>query len=64
MQVFMHCLNQVLGAHNGESGRGSNPLMMAGGQKKGGDKEPATWRVPSSFECEARKALVPDLPLK
>lgn len=42
-----------------ESGRGSNPLMMAGGQKKRGDKEPATWRVPSSFECEARKALVP-----
>ena len=59
MHVCVHCLNQVLGAHNEESGRGSNPLMMARGLKKGGDKEPATWRVPRSFECEARKVLVP-----
>ncbi|KAF2607480.1 hypothetical protein F2Q68_00043381 [Brassica cretica] len=50
--------SQVLGAHD-KSGRGSNPLMMAGCKKKGGDKEPATLRLSSSCECEARKALVP-----
>ncbi|KAF3515697.1 hypothetical protein DY000_02059224 [Brassica cretica] len=48
---------EVLGAH--DKSLVVDQTLMAGCQKKGGDKEPATLRLPSSFECEARKAMVP-----
>ncbi|KAF2594195.1 hypothetical protein F2Q70_00042581 [Brassica cretica] len=69
--VSRHCFklrrlwSQGIGDHHWlSSSKLGHILSFSGCQKKGGYKEPATLRLPSSFECEARNALVPACHLK